>query len=136
MPIAEALACGKPVIVTAGGPAPEFCAPDCGYFVPARESAVPEPPPPFGEFTGNWTWLEPDVKVLACVMRHIYEHPEEAAERGREAARAIRRRHTWNQVSSMYLQRIGQLTQSKPTNHGEAVGCIEKGNECRESLCP
>lgn len=136
MPIAEAMACGKPVIVTAAGPAPEFCPAECGYFVPAREVPVPEPPPPFGEFVGEWTWFEPDVTALARTMRYVYEHRDEAAGRGRNAARAIRRTHTWDRVLPAYVERVARLTARKSADSPNSERHMEEEGACRESLCP
>jgi len=136
MPIAEAMACGKPVITTAAGPAPEFCPPDCGYFVAANESPVPDAPPPFGQFVGEWNWFEPDVAALARTMRHVYEHPEEAAARGRNAAKAIRRKHTWESIVSIYLQRIERLTEDEAEAEFDAGRDVDEEGACRESLCP
>jgi glycosyltransferase involved in cell wall biosynthesis len=110
MPMVEAMACGKPIIATGEGPAVEFCSPEHGYLLPAQEVSVPEPPPQLGTFTGEWTWFEPDVATLAHTMRHVYEHPEEAARRGQNAASAIRARLTWKRVLPLYLERISFLT--------------------------
>ena len=115
MPILEAMACGKPVIVTGEGPAPEFCAADTGYLILAREIAVAEPPPPLGKFTSEWTWFEPDVNVLAQTMRHVFENREEAMQRGRAAAERVARTLSWDHVTKMYLERIGRLTQMEPS---------------------
>ncbi|HXY79602.1 MAG TPA: glycosyltransferase, partial [Candidatus Bathyarchaeia archaeon] len=136
MPVAEAMACGKPVIVTAAGPALEFCPSDCGYFVPAVESPVSDPPPPFGEFVGGWNWYEPDVAALAQTMRHVYEHPEEAAARGRNGAKAIRRKHTWEKVTATYIERIRHLANTDAMKESEASEHMEEEGACRESLCP
>jgi glycosyltransferase involved in cell wall biosynthesis len=114
MPIAEAMACGKPVVVTAAGPAPEFCPPECGYFIPAEEVEIPEPPPTLGELVGEWTWFEPDVAAIATTMRSIYENRDEAARRGRNAAAAIRRTHTWERIVPTYMERIARLTEAQP----------------------
>lgn len=135
MPIAEAMACGKSVIATAAGPAPEFCPADCGYLIPARETEVPDAPPPFGEFVGNWTWFEPDVGALARAMRHVYEHRDEAAQRGQKAARTIRQAHTWDRVRAAYVQRIADLVACKPVRSGSIERHMEE-SACRESLCP
>ena len=47
MPLIEAMACGKPVITTAAGPALEFTTAESAYLIPATELPVPDPPPPF-----------------------------------------------------------------------------------------
>ncbi len=117
MPIAEAMACGKPVLVTAAGPAAEFCPPDCGYFIPATEVEIPEPPPTLGELVGDWTWFEPDVAAIATTMRRIYENRDEAARRGRNAAVAIRRMHTWERIMPTYMEGIVRLTEAQPVEN-------------------
>jgi glycosyltransferase involved in cell wall biosynthesis len=134
MPIAEAMACGKPVVVTGEGPAKEFCPTDCGYLIPAREVAVPEPPPPLGKLTREWTWFEPDVAILARTMRHVYEHREDALQRGQNAAAHIEQTVTWDRVTSMYLQRIAQLTGSDfPQDSANEQLSTEES--CQKSLC-
>jgi len=137
MPIAEAMACGKPVIVTGEGPAPEFCPPDCGYLIPAREVAVPNPAPTLGELTGEWTWFEPDVTILARTMRHVYEHREEAKEHGQNAATTIRRMLSWDRVLPMYLQRVAELTRAISAQTLAAGPLPEEREEesCRKSHC-
>jgi glycosyltransferase involved in cell wall biosynthesis len=112
MPLLEAMACGRPVVTTAAGPAPEFCPAECSYLVPAAEVPVSEPPPPFGEFTGEWTWFEPNVIALAEALRSVYENRAEAARRGEEAAKRVARTHAWAQITPLYLERIAQLNGS------------------------
>jgi hypothetical protein len=80
--------------------------------VPAAEVPVSEPPPPFGEFTGEWTWFEPNVIALAEALRSVYENRAEAARRGEEAAKRVARTHAWAQITPLYLERIAQLTGS------------------------
>jgi glycosyltransferase involved in cell wall biosynthesis len=121
MPIVESMACGTPVIVTGQGPAAEFCAAENSYLLPSREVAVPDPPPPLGELTGEWTWFEPDVAVLARTMRHVYENRDEARDRGRKASAAIRRTLTWERVLPKYFDAIERLTDREQLNPiGEA----------------
>ncbi len=136
MPIAETMACGKPVVVTKAGPAPEFCPPDCGYFVPASEAEVPEPPPPLGQLSGEWTWFEPDVAALADTMRRIYEDREDAVQRGRRAAAAIRRTHAWEKILPAYRERIAGLTREQPVENVVLEPMAENRAELLESQRP
>jgi glycosyltransferase involved in cell wall biosynthesis len=109
MPLAEAMACGKPVITTGAGPAVEFCSENEGYLIPANEVAVREPPPPLGPLSNEWTWFEPDVAALAQTMRRVYEDHTEARNQGRRAAAAIKHRFTWNRILPIYVKRIQEL---------------------------
>ena len=113
MPLVEAMACGRPVVTTAAGPAPEFCAPEASYLVSAKEARVPDAPPPFGEFSSEWTWFEPDLIELAGALRAIYENDEEADRRGRLAAEQIARTHAWPRLLEKYVERIGHLVSSR-----------------------
>lgn len=110
MPLVEAMACGKPAIATGEGPATEFCSAENGYLVPAAEVPVPDPAPPLGPLSSEWTWFEPDVAALAETMRHVYEHRDEAAARGQKAAAAIRKSHSWERILPLYLDRVARLT--------------------------
>jgi glycosyltransferase involved in cell wall biosynthesis len=112
MPVAEAMACGKPVIVTSAGPAPEFVPAELGYWVPARRVLVPEPPPPLGAFSGDFTWFEPDVDALAARLREVFENRAEAARRGAEGAEHVRRTLGWRRIGRLYLERVEALVGS------------------------
>jgi glycosyltransferase involved in cell wall biosynthesis len=109
MPLAEAMACAKPVITTAEGPSKDFCLPEFSYLIPAREVAIPEAPPAFGPLSCEFTWYEPDVAELARTMRHAFENREEAARRGVAAAKKVRAELDWNAVTGKYRVRIDSL---------------------------
>jgi glycosyltransferase involved in cell wall biosynthesis/tetratricopeptide (TPR) repeat protein len=117
MPLIEAMACGKPIITTGEGPAVEFCSEQEGYLIPAREVEVPEPPPPVGPLSGDWTWFEPNIAALAQTMRHVYEHRDESAGRGRNAAVAIERGFTWKTIQPIYIERIRRLLPESASIH-------------------
>ena len=89
--LAEAMYLGKPVIATAYSGNMDFMTPQNSYPVdydlrPVGEEAGPYPP------TGEWA--EPDVEHAAELMRHVFEHQEEAGERGRRAGDDLRRNHS------------------------------------------
>ena len=109
MPLLEALACGKPVITTAKGPSGDFCTEKMAYLIRAEEVEVPDEPPPLGKLSGEFTWFEPDFGELVRALRCVYDNREEASERGRTAARHVRKEFAWAQITSLYEKRIREL---------------------------
>jgi glycosyltransferase involved in cell wall biosynthesis len=107
MPLLEAMACGKPVITTAEGPAKEFCDESNSYLIPANADVVLDPPP-LGPIVGSFTWFEPAFLELAKTLRHVYENREEAATKGGAAAETTRHL-TWQNAANQYAARIRHL---------------------------
>jgi hypothetical protein len=107
------MACGKPVVTTAAGPALEFCPPDASYLIRATETPVADPPP-FGEFSREWTWFEPDLVELVAPQRAIYENRDDAKRRGIPAGELIVRTHAWPRIMPLYAERIRRLMPSSP----------------------
>jgi glycosyltransferase involved in cell wall biosynthesis len=108
LPLLEAMACGKPVITTADGPAKDFCAASSSYLIPATTVPVTDQPPPLGPMAGEFTWFEPDFAELVRVLRHVYENRSEAAAKGKRAAASIRHL-TWEYVNSQYAGHVRKL---------------------------
>ncbi|MGH9396151.1 MAG: glycosyltransferase [Terriglobia bacterium] len=109
MPLAEALACGKAVITTGLGPSREFCPPEASYFIPAKTTEIMDFQNTMGPMSGPFTWFEPDVKELAKIMRHVYEHQNEILPHGLEASEKIRMALSWDRITGMMLDRIRHL---------------------------
>ncbi len=109
MPLAEALACGKPVITTSLGPAKEFCPPAATYFINATAEIMKDAPHHLGPLANECEWFQPDVTHLAKQMRYVYEHREEAAERAAPAAAQIRASHSWQAIAALCRKRIESL---------------------------
>ena len=124
-PLAEAMACGKPVITTAEGPSQEFCTPKCAYLIPARTVPHPTGMRGFGELAGEFTWFEPDLEELAHWMRHVYEHREEAALRGARGVDRIRPAFEWTTVTEKYLERVAALTRAGRTPRSWQARALE-----------
>ncbi len=109
LPIAEAMACGLPVIVTNYGAATDFCRSSHAYLICAKEKQMPE------KRVGNldtidYPWLaEPNRSDLARWMRHIYENREDAREKGRAGRRFVERHLTWDHAFKKVRERIEVL---------------------------
>lgn len=120
LPMAEAMGCGLPAIVTGYGAALDFCSAETAYLIPAREVRLPMKQ--VGELeTVDYPWLaEPDAAALADIMRHVAEHPDEARRKGREAALHIARHFTWEKAAARVRARLAALsaeTAVKPARH-------------------
>jgi glycosyltransferase involved in cell wall biosynthesis len=109
LPIAEAMACGIPVIVTGGGACLDFVEPDGGYFVKCALESIPT------KKVGNLDtidcpfWLVPDMSHLRSVLRYVYTNRTEARERGRAAGTTMRSVHTWKNTAAIAGQYIVSL---------------------------
>ncbi len=125
LPIAEAMACGLPVIVTGGGAALDFCHPEFACLVPAVEKRWSE------RRVGNWEtvdypWtLEPDTDALARWMRHFYEHPEEAYLIGQRASAYIRTHFSWSKAAEKALQRLRALREKSVLRSSQKSAALQ-----------
>jgi glycosyltransferase involved in cell wall biosynthesis len=105
LPVAEALACGTPVVVTAAGPVTEYCPPEAALWVPAHLAPAPDPPP-FGPLSGSWTWFEPDLEALVAALRAVYADTGRLRDAARAAAATIAGQLAWSSVLPRYLDRV------------------------------
>lgn len=116
LPIAEAMACGLPVVVTGYGAALDFCNSETAYLITATEARLSEKR--VGDMeTVDYPWVaEPDVDALAQLMRHVYEHKDEAQSKGKKASEHILTNFTWEQAAAVAETRLKALTRSACTS--------------------
>lgn len=110
LPIAEAMACGLPAIVTNHGAALDFCSDETSYLIPARVVQFRERK--IGDFeTVDRPWVaEPDLGALSALMRHASAHPQEAQAKGQAASAFIREHFTWEHAVRKVEERLQALT--------------------------
>ncbi|MEV7961896.1 glycosyltransferase [Oerskovia paurometabola] len=104
--LAEAMAWGKPVIATAYSGNMQFMTDDNSFLVPW----TPVPIPPGNEpYPAGSTWADPDLAVAARWMRTVVDSPEQAAAKGRAAARDIRTGHSPAAAGRLIAERLAQV---------------------------
>jgi glycosyltransferase involved in cell wall biosynthesis len=104
LPIAEAMASGLPVIVTAYGACLDFCNEDNAVLVPATVSPVELPdigPSPIG-----YWWAEPDANALGRILRGVVEDPGVLDGLGAAGRRRIVSDFTWEAAAATAAQRL------------------------------
>jgi glycosyltransferase involved in cell wall biosynthesis/tetratricopeptide (TPR) repeat protein/predicted O-methyltransferase YrrM len=122
LPVLEAMACGLPVVVTAGGPSDEFVPQSACWRIPARlryfeREAAGEMPT-----VGRPWWLEPDLGALVAVLKEIVASADERQRRGEVpstrskgiAARRAALGWTWARTAAAVEDRIRVLRTRTP----------------------
>ena len=104
--IAEAMAFGKPAIATAYSGNLAFMDEDSGYLVPytpvSLDTAV-------GPYPAGTIWADPDLDEAARLMRHVFDNPAEARERGARGKAAVEDRQSLARAAEFLGDRIPQL---------------------------
>jgi glycosyltransferase involved in cell wall biosynthesis len=108
--MAEAMAWGKPVIATGYSGNLEFMDDDNSYLVPfqvtkTKKSSEPYPP--------GLVWAEPDVEAAAQLMRHVYENPAEAHEKGVRGQMRVRKEHSPERTGEFIAGRLDAIEPPK-----------------------
>ena len=113
LPALEALACGRPVIVTDGGSTDDFVPAECGWRVPSRRVPLPAGAlPPGYELAGEGFLLEPDHEALVAALRAAADPAERSARAAH--ARAQAERFTWERAGREAAARIEALRDRRP----------------------
>jgi glycosyltransferase involved in cell wall biosynthesis len=126
LPIAEAMACGVPVIVTGGGACLDFVEPDSGYFVKCALEKMKTRQVSDLVTVDYPFWLIPDIGHLQALLRYIFTNQEKARARGKNGGNVIRSVHTWENAAAITEQRILALLKSASPIHKEKASDFER----------
>jgi glycosyltransferase involved in cell wall biosynthesis len=113
LPIAEAMLLGKPVVATGyGGPA-DYLTEQTGFPIRHRSTEIGPGNEPY---PASGTWAEPDMEHAAAMMRHVVEHPEDAARRAGRAREHMEHEHSTHAAGKAMAARVSRVV-GLPTDH-------------------
>jgi len=106
LPVIEAMACAKPVIVTDYSAPREFVSERTGYLVRVKKMTEVHAS---GDYPDGQCghWAQPDVEHLRHLMRRVYTLPDEARRIGRQAREEVSARWTWDRAASTAVSILG-----------------------------
>lgn len=102
--MAEAMALGVPVVATGYSGNMEYMTAENSYPVAFAETAIERSEGPFGRGS---LWAEPDVDHAAELLRHVRQHPQEAAARARRGQADVERQLSAQAVGRRLSELLG-----------------------------
>lgn len=105
LPVVEAMSMQLPVIVTNWSGPTAYLDESVGYPLSWQLEGVP---PGSGAFSGH-RWAQPSALHLAQLMRHVVEHQQEAAGRGKAARRRMQERYSPAAVAEVLAQQLRRI---------------------------
>ncbi|WP_029097542.1 glycosyltransferase [Brevibacillus thermoruber] len=113
LPIAEAMACGLPVIVPDQGPSRDLCDGRTAFLLPAEVVGLPEQGTGLPETVGPPWWLSVDKHDLQKTMRVASENRALVQAMGRAASERMRSAFTWKHSAEAVLRRLQSLAEKE-----------------------
>jgi glycosyltransferase involved in cell wall biosynthesis len=99
LPIMEAMSCELPVIVTDYSAPHDYLDESIAYLIPVERMIPVDDPMFFRPGDPYGLWAQPDGARLRQILRHVFNHPDEAREKGRRARNRVVNRWTWRHAA-------------------------------------
>jgi glycosyltransferase involved in cell wall biosynthesis len=114
--IAAAMSLGKPAIATGYSGNLTFMTEDNSYLARYQRTTVG---PACPIYPAASHWAEPDLDHAASLMRHVYEHQEEARDRGRRGQQDLEQRHSPAVRAEVVRERVDDIRRRRedPARH-------------------
>ena len=106
LPLAEAMACGLPVIATNWAAHTEYLLEGTGYPLEIRGLT---PAPRDNPYYAGFSWADPDPDHLGFLLRHVYQQRDEAAARGRAAAQHMAANFSLHAAAARIVARLDDI---------------------------
>lgn len=130
MPIVEAMASGKPYIATDCTSMSEIISNETGYKIKSKgKKLVPKMNIATDEIYKGTYWDDPDFDELQNVMRYIYEHQEEAKNKGEAGRKYACENLTWEQSVEKMATRLQEIDKTRIKSF---IIPHKKSNKCQD----
>jgi glycosyltransferase involved in cell wall biosynthesis/predicted Zn-dependent protease len=113
MPVLEAMSCGVPVIVTAGGATDSFVSVECGWKIPAQGMRLNGRIGDIALVKSGWL-LEPSKAHLMAAMKAAAANPADCRKCGDAGRCVVERRFDWNDIAAAVSHRLKELAARAP----------------------
>lgn len=106
MPLMEAMACGLPSIATDWGGHEQFVHDGISYPLRVRGLIPAQAKCPY---YAGFKWADPDVDHLRHLLRHVFDHQDEARSKGEQAADEMAALWTWDHAAERIRERLESI---------------------------